>query len=486
MTTRSKPRPFTVEHYQAWCSDLILDTGQPWTLEEFQAAFLADVFAGYPECWLVIPEGNAKTTLIAGLGLYHLEFTLEADVPVAAASREQAEILYRAAEGLVRRSPKVRNRFRTLPGWRRIWFDEPGQHSRLQVFAADDRTADGVVPTMPLLDELHRHRDLRLYRTWRGKLEKRHGQMVAISTAGEPGSEFETMRERIRQSAADITRTETFVRAASAELVLHEYAVPEDGDTDDLGLVKRANPLQAVTIEQLERKRQSPTFDPAHWRRFTCNLPTRSELAAITEAEWFGAARPDEPIPEGEPVWLGLDVAWKWDTTAAVPLWLVDNEHRYFGPAEILTPPRDGTSLDPNEVEAALVRLHTRNPLHTVVMDETRAEQLGAWIADELGARVVGYPYSPAIAALDYSRFMEALREGWLMHSGDPGLTRHVLNAIAKPLPSGGARFDRPSQTRQGGHQDLRVIDALVAAAMVHNVAAAEIGVEREPMIAWV
>ena len=31
----------------------------------------------------------------------------------------------------------------------------------------------------------------------------------------------------------------------------------------------------------------------------------------------------------------------------------------------------------------------------------------------------------------------------------------------------------------------MRVIDALVAAAMVHNAAAAEIGVEREPMVAW-
>jgi hypothetical protein len=35
------------------------------------------------------------------------------------------------------------------------------------------------------------------------------------------------------------------------------------------------------------------------------------------------------------------------------------------------------------------------------------------------------------------------------------------------------------------GARDAPVIDALVAAAMVHNAAAAEIGVDREPMIAW-
>lgn len=60
-------------------------------------------------------------------------------------------------------------------------------------------------------------------------------------------------------------------------------------------------------------------------------------------------------------------------------------------------------------------------------------------------------------------------------------LTRHVLNAIARVLPSGDARFDRPAQSRLGGQQDQRVIDALVAAAMAHSLAG-ETGV---PLVAW-
>jgi phage terminase large subunit-like protein len=484
--TGPRGRPFTVEHFDRWARRIVLDNGRHWMVEDFQAAFLDDVFAGgsafhwtFPEAWLVIPEGNAKTTLVAGLALYHLEFTTSANVPAAASSREQAEILYLQAEGMVIRSEM--GGFKCLPGFRRIRFDAMG--SRLQIFAADDRTGDGVVPTLALVDELHRHRDLALYRTWRGKLDKRGGQIVTISTAGEPGAEFETQREMIRQGAADITRTETYVRAASDELVLHEYAVPEDGDTDDLELVKRANPLKAVTLAQLARKKASPTMTPAHWRRFTCNLPTRSEAAAITESEWFGAAVA-ETIPEGQSVWAGLDVAWKWDTTALVPVWIRDAEYRLLGPADVLVPPRDGTSLEPSLVEDTLRRLHARNPIHTLIMDETRAEQLAAWAEDTLGCRVQPWPHSPKMAALDYERFMEALREGWLHHTGDPKLTRHVLNAVAR-MRAEGTRFDRPSQTREGGNQDMRVIDALVAAAMVHNAAAAEIGIAREPMMAW-
>ena len=221
--------PFTIEHFREWALGLILDTGEPWHLEPFQEAFAVDVFDGVPECWLVVPEGNGKTTLVAGLALYHCEFRLMASVPVAASSREQAEIMYRQAEGFVLRSPRLYEvvhsaiqvakgknkvevpRFQCLEGYRRINHYAGG---RIQVFAADDRTGDGVIPSLGIIDELHRHRDLSLYRTWAGKLLKRGGQIVTISTAGEPGSEFENTRERIRQDAPDLERTETFVRAA--------------------------------------------------------------------------------------------------------------------------------------------------------------------------------------------------------------------------------------------------------------------------------
>ncbi len=100
-----------------------------------------------------------------------------------------------------------------------------------------------------------------------------------------------------------------------------------------------------------------------------------------------------------------------------------------------------------------------------------RAEQLASWIQSELGAVVVDRSQSNAFAAVDYEKFMESLRSGWLKHGNDPGLNAHVLNAVVKILPFGDARFERPSQTRDAAEQDRRVIDALSAAAMVHAVA---------------
>jgi phage terminase large subunit-like protein len=483
---RPPATPFTLPHFRAWASDLILDTGESWHPEPFQDAFIEDVFSGCPECWLVVPEGNGKTTLVAGLALYHCEHRAHASVPIAASSREQAEIMYRQAEGFVLRSERLYDsvhsviavakgkrktqvpRFVCLEGYRRINHFGGG---RIQVFAADDRTGDGVIPTLGILDELHRHRDLALYRTWAGKLTKRGGQIVAISTSGEPGSEFEETRKVIRTRASHVIRTGSFVKAVSPRMVLHEWAVPPSAAPDDFKAVKAANPFSGVTVPMLRAKYKSPTMTMQHWLRFVCNRPTRSQNAAIQEAEWHAAATKDD-IPAGVPIWLGLDVAWKWDTTAAVPLYFRDLQYRLFGPAKVLVPPRDGTSLDPHKVETALIEIHARNPIHTVVMDMSRAEQLGSWIVAELGATVIDRAQSNNFAAQDYDRFMEALRNGWLFHSGDAGLTSHALNAIARVLPYGDARFDRPSETRHGDEQERRVIDALIAAAMVHTVAA--------------
>jgi hypothetical protein len=125
------------------------------------------------------------------------------------------------------------------------------------------------------------------------------------------------------------------------------------------------------------------------------------------------------------------------------------------------------------KVKGALLEVHELNTIHTVVMDVTRAEDVAAWIESELGAAVIERGQSNAYAVVDYTKWMEALRQRWLWHSNDPELNRHVLNAIARQLPGGDVRFDRASTVRQGGDQESRVIDGLQAASMVHTVASA-------------
>lgn len=476
---RAGLEPFTVAHFKLWASELILDTGDPWIVEEFFCLFLEDYFAGIPEDWLIVPEGNTKTTSLAGLAVYLVEHRMAAWIPWAASSRDQAEIGYRQAEGLVLRSVRLDSKLKCQEGYRRIKNLLTG--GRIQIFASGDEHADGIIPTDAFLDELHRHKNLRLYRTWRGKLEKRGGQLAAISTAGEPGSEFEETRELIRQSVPVIERRPGFVHCRSDQIALHEYAVGEGDDIEDMAVVKQANPFTAITEESLGRKRSTPTMTVPHWRRFVCNLPTRALTAAVTEAEWDGAVSGME-WPDGESVDLGLDLGWKVDPTAMVPLWMPSLDQRLLGAATILEPPGDGSSLDPDLVEKALYEINLRNPIAVVVMDPTRGEQLAAWIEKELGALVVERQQTPALLAQDCARFMEGVRTGVLKHTGDPGLRRHVLNAVIKVMPRGDSVFERPHRSRSDSQLNAqRVVDALDAAAMVHSVRLATLEAKPKP-----
>lgn len=474
--------PFTIGHFRAWAKRLRLPGDKPFLLEEWQALFIADVLDairdGRPiEAWLIVPEGNGKSTLVAILILYCTEFAAEAAIPVAASARDQAEIIFTQAVGFVRRSGSLTGRFSCKPGLREVVF---GGVSRVKIFASDAGVADGIIPTpIEAIDELHRHKTLDLYRTWAGKLEKEKAVLVVISTAGAPGSEFEEVREQMRQNATSVSRDGCFGRYVGETSVLHEYAVPEDGDVMDLELVDAANPSSRITVKTLAAKRSRPSFSLPHWRRLTCNMPTRADSAAVTEAELARALAPEgeREIPAGSRVDLGLDLGWVYDTTSMVTLWVRDPGFRLLGPAVILSPPGDGSQLDAHLVERALLEIHGRTPISRVVMDMTRGEQLAQWIEETIGAEVVNRSQGNALMALDYERFMEGLREGWLRHCGDEGLRSHVLNAVAQLLPAGGTRFNRPAASRTVApeFQRRRVIDALVAAAMVNTTVAAEL-----------
>jgi phage terminase large subunit-like protein len=490
----SAGEPFTVAHFRVWAERLKLKDGTLFELEPFQALFLEDLFArdanGVPvfeELWLVIPEGNGKTTFMGLVALYTIEHKPEAWVPVAASARDQAvDLTYRICSGFVQRNgldAKYGGPFVLHPGYRSIQHD--GSLGTMKIFASDAASGDGTDPVgFALIEELHRLPSMDLYETWAGKLEKSDSQLVIVSTAGAPGSPFEELRTRMRQDATDADRNGCFIRATAPGSVLHEYALPEDGDPEDLELVLAANPFSRKTLDSLARKRAKNSWNPSHWRRFTCNLPTRDGVAAITEAEWYAAVVEDE-IPEKQPIWLGLDLAFVWDCTALVPLWWRDTGYRLLGPAVILEPPRTGDQLDSHLVEAALLDMHKRNPIHTVVMDPSKAEQLAQWIDETLGCLVVKRAQTNSFACVDYAHFMEALRLGQLHHTGDPGLTKHVLNAESKLLPGGDTKFIRPAESRRSGEQPSRVIDALSAASMVHSEAVMREAFTGEPLVGW-
>jgi phage terminase large subunit-like protein len=467
---RTPLTPFTLPHFKAYTARIVLDTGEYWELEDFQAEIVAPILDGVTETWAILPEGNAKTTLMAGVGLYHCDFTYAPWVPIGASARDQAEILALQAMDMVRRSPGFLRRFRPYEGYRKITHLRNGGRG-IKVYAADANTGDGVIPTLALCDELHRWPDLRLYRLWKGKLNKRGGQIVGISTAGEPGAEFEEQRDRIRLQASQKARFGAHLRSEGPNIVMNEWQVTDPSLVTNIEAVKEANPLSTITIQALREDFESPTTDLGDWKRLKCNIPARSSQTAITEAEWEAALVEDD-LQEGDYIDLGVDIAWKHDTTAIVPL-LCTDEYRLIGKPEVLVPPRDGSMLDPQEVKDALEGFLDFYVVNTVVMDMHQGADIASWLEHEKGVTVIAWAQGNAQAAIDYEEFMKALRSTVpserLCHTGDPTLRKHVMNAIARSLPADKRRFDRPSSGRAKRKQETRVIDALMAASWVNS-----------------
>ena len=469
--------PFTLAHFRAWASDLILDTGDSWHTEPFQDAFLEDVFGGCLECWLVVPEGNGKTTLVSGLALYHCEHRPFASVPIAASSREQAEIMYRQAEGFVLRSERLYAsvhsaiqaakgkrktdvpRFVCLEGYRRINHHAGG---RIQVFAADDRTGDGIIPTLGIIDEMHRHRDLALYRTWAGKLTKREGQIVGISTSGELGSDFEQTRQRIRETSEDTVRVGSFVRAASKRVVLHEWAVPDDADPEDFAAVKAANPFSGVTVEMLTEKFASPTMTVHHWLRFVCN-----RTPALSADAWLGENGPhiwkelEQPyaLVAGARTWVGVDVALKRDTTAVVVMQQRPDD-RFHATCRVWTPTLD----KPVDVTDVMKHLRDIDRDYTVeaVSYDPRFFDVPAKMLADAGIPMYEVPQSPERMTNAVGSLYEAVLSGLITHDPDDAFTTQVLNAVPRYSDRG---FTLEKSKSRGK------IDAAIALALAYDQA---------------
>jgi hypothetical protein len=460
---------FTPDHFRKYVSGLVFDDGEQRDPQDWQLEVIADVFKGFPETWLIVPEGNGKSTLLAQLALYGADFTASPWIPVGASSAKVARIIFDQAEGFVTRTPWLGERFKCFGGYKIIRSFKNGVQDGvgIEIFAADTKTGDGVIPfPFAIVDELHRHDDLRLYSLWKGKLRKRGGQILTISTAGEPETEFENTRDAIRRVATKRERVGAHLRAEGPGLVLHEWMVESDELCSDMAAVAEANPLWSITEATLAEDFASPTLDLGDWKRLKCNRPTRSVQSAITDKEWDDA-QTDERIPAGATVDVGLDWAPKWDTTALVPLWMAP-KYRLLGPTTILVPPRDGSQLHPDEVMIALEKLADEYTIGDVVMDTSHATDIAARIEDDMGLKVIDRAQTTKLICADYEAFMDGLRNGTLKHTGDVGLRSHVLHAIARRLPGGDYRFDRPVASRRAvGQQDRRVIDALTAAAMV-------------------
>lgn len=433
-------------------------------LHPFQRRMLTDYFDGVTETLILLSKKNGKSSLLAALALHHLLVTPDAECVIAAASRDQAQILLNQARGYVRRS--TLGKYMTVKQREIVSLRDEG---RVRVLASDSQTADGVIPTLAIVDELHRHKDDgAMYGVFHDGLGPRKGRIVTISTAGD---NMVSPLGRLREAAylQRVQRKDAYRYVRQPDFAMHEWALDDGADTDDMNVVKLANPAPWQTVEALAKRHGSPSMTPKRWARFACGQWVSSEESAIGSADW--ADCPILPLLEDFDTTVAIDLGWVRDTTAIVPVQAHSATDVRLGKPSIIEPPGDGTATRENVILDAVTAMKQRWRVSTVVIDpeaggRALVEKLedgyhaddGEWV--HLGLSVVTHSQKPEPMIDAATKFAAAVRNRHLSHPHLPVLTRHVLAAAAKSQGDE-ERFRFVKRKR-----NPEVIDGCIAAAM--------------------
>lgn len=426
---------------------------------------------------------------MAALAVYHLLVTDNANCYIGAATKVQAEELYRFACHFVQSEPELIARLRVLDGTKTI--RSRRDQGFLKVLASDDSKtggkSQGFNPTLAIIDELHAHENDNLYVDMRSGLFKRGGLLITITTAG---WDLQSVLGRLRTNFFEANQrggtVETGLialedgnwtydpvagrltvakvgRSAMLEWALRPKGHPlGEDDPGDMAVVKLANPATWVTVESLEDARDAPGITPWQFRRYRCNLWTLAFESWLPDGAWQSLVHPAVPVlpsrdwlgapsselsehmaqlfPASTPVVGFVDMARYRDCAAFV---LIGD-----GPGELRLVRsviwRSGGPNHPIPYEPVYAAVEDACSLYAA-----RAIGIDGKYLDEAYATLEGKGLPIESVPPSVERWAPAaanLRQGIVTdrrfaHDGDPILTAHVVAAVAKDVGEGAFRL---------------------------------------------
>jgi len=424
-------------------------------LEPFQRKIARTLFAGQRETLVLLPRGNGKSTLLGAVAVHHLLTVDRAAIYVAAASREQASIIYAYARGFathaaVAESIVVRHLELRRP-------DGGG----LRVLASDAALLHGLTPSLAIVDELHSFRDDSVYLALRTAMMKRPGaRMAVVSTAGQ-GAESPLGRLRARALALpEVRRRGPLTEAVGPGLAMLEWSAHEDADVEDPAVAKAVNPASWLKASDLAEQRAA--VPDSAFRRFHLGQWVSREGSWLPAGAWQACVG-SPTFENGERVWVGVDVGGERSASAVV--WM--NEALHVGCA--IYHGDDGVLECVEQVR----ELASRYRVAECVFDPWRFGQAAQELERERMV-MVAFPQTDSRMIPASERLYRAVVEGRLTLPAHRELAQHAADAVARHSRRGW-RLDKAERSAN--------VDAVVALAMA--VERAEAKPEPVRVLGW-
>jgi len=468
------------------------NAGELWTLLPWQRWFLAGCVGwhrgdGYPRTrfgLLQIARKNGKSTLMAGLCLWHLigQQKPGRSVHVIANKIEQAKIVMDTSREMAGPLLPFRDQKKRKSIRHNAIYTDWGD---MTVLAAEEKSLDGLDPSLWVGDEAAEWRGRFIAKMLTANIGRTDGLGVIISTPGNSPDLDYPQRVKVCE------------KVLLGELELDEwfpliYGIDEEDHPEDQECWPKANPslgasLQLSTLQrQWEAMKLSP-MERIEFQRFHLARATDVVGRWLDMRQWDAITEPAD-VPDGAEVWLGVDLSKSLDMSAIMVLrpdaaGVVHLQGHYWYPAanaaerEIqhqmpfrkwaeegrltLSP---GAVIDYESMVQAVIALAARYRVVRIAVDPWNSqmfnEMLGKHFGDGRGNRpvVLEHPQGIGTMAPASQTWQELWVAGKFRHSQDPILRAACANTAVIVDDAGNIR---PSKGRSRG-----IIDPLVAAVM--------------------
>ncbi len=357
--------------------------GERIVLELWEKAMLATIFGfidinglrKYREAILIVGKKNGKSLLASGIGNYLLVADGEngPEIYAVATKKDQAKIIWTEAKKMVKKSPALRRRIKTLVN---ELSSEDYNDGTFKPLASDSDTLDGLNVHGALMDEFHQWKNGRpLYDIIADGVTAREQPLIFMtSTAG-------TIREDIYDQKYE--EAERIINGYFDEngykderLIAFIYELDSRKEWMDEKCWKKANPgLGTIkNYEALKEKVEKAQKNPSTVKNVVCkefNIRETSSEAWLTFEQLNNTEKFD--LQELKPRYGigGVDLSSTTDLTNATVIFMVPNDERiyvlqmYWLPEDLLEQ-RVREDKIPYDLwyEQGLLRLCTGNKIH--------------------------------------------------------------------------------------------------------------------------
>lgn len=457
------------------------DVGKPLKLLPFQKRFIRDIYdnpAGTSRAYLSVARKNGKSALIAAILLAHIagpEAKTNSQIISGARSRDQASLVFKLAEKMVRLSPLLSSLIKIVPSQKSLI--GLARNVEYRAISAEAGTAHGLSPVLAILDEVGQVRGpvdafVEAIETAQGA----HADPLLIAISTQAATDGDLFSVWLDDAAA----------ADDKRIVCHLYTAPQDCEVSDRKAWRAANPalgkfrsLQDMQDFAKQAERLPSKENSFRWLYLNQRIEAHSPF--ISKGEW--QANNEDPVIEpGDTCFAGLDLSQNRDLTAFVLVFpRGDTYHvvpHFFLPADGLREksraervPYDvwadqgylttipGPVIVPAVIAQAVAEAAERYDLRMLAYDRWRINDFQREL-DAIGVEVPMKPFGQGFRdmapALD--KVEQLVAEHRLCHGDHPVLNMCAAGAVIQRDPAGNRKLNKAKSYAK--------IDGMVALTM--------------------